>query len=273
MLLSADDAELFFRLYRSLMWFVNDRLRIVPDIGSPDEFSALPPKIRLEVRKIFLNEAHLIESFVNENPANLSEEETDIVLSWKHQVSGRFYAFRQLKKHMIFLPADGSLVAYGVVALTEPFESLIGPHLPVMAETVLMPFKDRIVYDGLLSTYNLSFGGGIKRSLNDSYREAKERLGIVTSLPIESVPIPASARKKSPKRKTKTTAGSGSRDVKPILEAIVRLTNEFCHEHLNDEYAELCRKLAEKLSRKRPSPLLSGKPATWAAALYGPLAG
>lgn len=144
MLLSADDAELFFRLYRSLMWFVNDRLRIVPDIGSPDEFSALPPKRRLEVRKVFLNEAHLIESFVNENPANLSEEETDIVFSWKHQVSGRFYAFRQLKKHMIFLPADGSLVAYGVVALTEPFESLIGPHLPVMAETVLMPFKDEL---------------------------------------------------------------------------------------------------------------------------------
>lgn len=55
--------------------------------------------------------------------------------------------------------------------------------------------------------------------------------------------------------------------MKPILEAIVRLTNEFCHDHLNDEYAELCRKLAEKLSRKCPSPLLSGKPPTWASGI------
>lgn len=267
MLLSADDAELFFRLHRSLMWFVNDCLRIVPDIGSPDEFSALPPKTRLEVRNALLDKADLIQSFVDENPANLSDEEADIVASWKHQVSGRFYAFRQLKKYMIFLPTDGSLVAYGVVALTEPFESLIGPYLPVMTETVLMPFKDRIVYDGLLSTYNMSFGGGIKRSLNDSYREAKERLGIVTSLPIESVPIPAMASKKSPKRKTKKMAVSGSKDVKSILEAIVCMTDEFCHEHLNDEYAELCRKLAEKLSRKRPSPLLRGKPTTWASGI------
>jgi hypothetical protein len=267
MLLSADDAELFFRLHRSLMWFVNDCLRIVPDIGSPDEFSALPPKTRLEVRNALLDKADLIQSFVDENPANLSDEEADIVASWKHQVSGRFYAFRQLKKYMIFLPTDGSLVAYGVVALTEPFESLIGPYLPVMTETVLMPFKDRIVYDGLLSTYNMSFGGGIKRSLNDSYREAKERLGIVTSLPIESVPIPATTRKKSPKRKTKETAGSGSKGLKPILESIVCMTDEFCHEHLNDEYAELCRRLAEKLSRKRPSPLLSGKPTTWASGI------
>ncbi len=267
MLLSADDAELFFRLHRSLMWFVNDCLRIIPEIGSPDEFSRLHPETRYEVRNAFLKKADLIESFVDENPANLSDEETDIVLSWKHQISGRFYAFRQLKKHMIFLPTDGPPLAYGVVALTEPFELLIGPYLPVMTETVLMPFKGRIVYDGLLSTYSVSFGGGIKRSLNDSYREAKERLGIVTSLPIGSALIPATPRKKLPKRKTKKAAGSGSKGLKPILESIVCMTDEFCHEHLNNEYAELCRRLAEKLSRKRPSPLLRGKPTTWASGI------
>lgn len=59
------------------------------------------------------------------------------------------------------------------------------------SETVLLPFKDRIVYDGLLSGYNISFGGGIKRMLNDSYRRAKERQGIVTSLPIEAIPTTA----------------------------------------------------------------------------------
>lgn len=267
MLLSEEDAELFFRLHRSLMWFVNDRLQIVPDIGSPDEFSRLPPETRHEVRNAFLNEADLIESFVDENPANLSDEETDIVLSWQHQVSGRFYAFRQLKKHMIFLATDDPPVAYGVVALTEPFEFLVGPYLPVMTETVLMPFKGRIVHDGLLSTYNISFGGGIKRSLNDSYREAKERLGIVTSLPIGLVPIPATPRKKLPKRKTKKAAGSAVKDVKSILEAIIGMTDEFCHEHLNDEYAQMCRKLTEKLARKRPSPLLSGKLTTWASGI------
>ena len=41
---------------------------------------------------------------------------------------------------------------------------------------------------------------------------------------------------------------------------IIGLIDQFCREHLNDEYAVLCRKLAEKLARKRPSPLLHGKP-------------
>jgi hypothetical protein len=45
------------------------------------------------------------------------------------------------------------------------------------------------------------------------------------------------------------------------------LVEAFCREHLNDEYAELCRKLAEKLARKRPSPLVSGKPTSWACGI------
>ena len=38
-------------------------------------------------------------------------------------------------------------------------------------------------------------------------------------------------------------------------------------EHLNDEYAELSRKMAAKLARKRPSPLTKGKPASWACGI------
>ena len=48
------------------------------------------------------------------------------------------------------------------------------------------------------------------------------------------------------------------------VEEIAGLVDAFCREHLNDEYADLCRKLTEKLARKRPSPLVSGKPNTWA---------
>ncbi len=70
MLLSPEDAELFFKLHRALMFFVNQRLGVVPDIASPDEFSHLPPQARVDVRNAFLEEVDLIESFVDENPAN-----------------------------------------------------------------------------------------------------------------------------------------------------------------------------------------------------------
>lgn len=48
---------------------------------------------------------------------------------------------------------------------------------------------------------------------------------------------------------------------------ITGLVDAFCKQHLNAEYADLRRKLTEKLARKRPSPLVSGKPRTWACGI------
>src|SRR5436309_11516094 len=66
-------------------------------------------------------------------------------------------------------------------------------------------------------------------------------------------------------RRKATSKGSG--EVAPVLELIVAMTDQFCRERLNEEYAVLCRGLAEKLARKRPSPLLGGKPETWACGI------
>ena len=54
---------------------------------------------------------------------------------------------------------------------------------------------------------------------------------------------------------------------RPAYDSIVALTDAFCREHLNGEYELLCRKLAGALARKRPSPLLGGKPTTWACGI------
>jgi hypothetical protein len=129
-------------------------------------------------------------------------------------------------------------------------------------QTVLLLFKDKIVYDGMLIRYNISFGAGIRRSLNDSFKEAKARYGIVTSLPLSEKAPPAKVPKAKPIPKPP------SREEKEeVLHGIVALIDQFCREHLNEEHAVLCRKLAEKLARKRPSPLLHGSPDAWASGI------
>jgi hypothetical protein len=50
------------------------------------------------------------------------------------------------------------------------------------------------------------------------------------------------------------------------VEQIFRLTDPFCGEYLDAEYAELVRTLIAKLARKRPSPLARGDLRIWAAA-------
>jgi hypothetical protein len=48
---------------------------------------------------------------------------------------------------------------------------------------------------------------------------------------------------------------------------IVALTDAFCQQHLNEEYRALCRLMAAKLCRKRPPPVATGKPNTWACGI------
>ena len=56
-------------------------------------------------------------------------------------------------------------------------------------------------------------------------------------------------------------------EMRAIYGAIVALTDRVCKEHLNTEYAALCRQLAAALARKRPSPLSHGKVEIWACAV------
>ncbi len=49
--------------------------------------------------------------------------------------------------------------------------------------------------------------------------------------------------------------------------ALTGVTDRFCTEHLNDEYADLARSAVAALCRKRPSPLAGGNPQTWACAI------
>jgi hypothetical protein len=193
MLLDPKDARVFFTLHRSLMFFVNEKLKVIPDRpADPDKYSSLSPGTRLKVHDAFLKHTDLIQSFVDENPAGFSRDQLDIVLSWRHLVHGRFFVFRELKKYTVFLSQDRPSVAYGVLALLQPFEELIGPYLPIMVQTILLPFKNQIVYDSLMSSFNITFGGGIRRGLNEDFKEAKAQRGIVTSLPMSDKPTSAS---------------------------------------------------------------------------------
>lgn len=57
--------------------------------------------------------------------------------------------------------------------------------------------------------------------------------------------------------------------MREMYEQIVMLTDAFSAEHLTEEYAQLIRYATAALCRKRPSPLLKGKPKpkTWACGI------
>ena len=76
------------------------------------------------------------------------------------------------------------------------------------------------------------------------------------------MPLPPETPKRRPAPKATSKQEKGQSQ-----SVVIGLIDQFCKEHLNEEYAVLCRKLAEKLGRKRPSPLLHGSPNAWASGI------
>lgn len=184
MQLSAEAFQQFARIQSALNNFIYAQLQQAAGRPAVTQFRELPLDKQLEVRAAFVANPEYVERFVAENPGNLSSEDLQVAFSWRKPLAGDFYLLRHLKKRSIFLSATAVPVAYGVVGLTMPIEDIIhSSHLPLLVTTVLLPFHDQIVYDGLLGSKNVHFGPGIRKSLNADYVAAKERYGIVKALP------------------------------------------------------------------------------------------
>jgi hypothetical protein len=179
MKLSTSDTKLFYDLLWALQYFASQRLAIIENVASIEDYLQCSQAEKLKVRDALFNQPELITDFVTENPFNLTSEQLEIVHEWQHFVKDDFYIERYLKTHAIFIGKQ----VYGVLGLSDSIADIIPKHrLPCLVKTILLPFKNCIVYDGLFESHNIYFGSGIKRSLKERYMKAKQQDSIIVSL-------------------------------------------------------------------------------------------
>lgn len=176
------EVQCFYRVLRALLAYTNEQRHVLPNLNSRAVLSgAFSASEGRKLGDALWADNSLLESFIAQNPAHLSPQELDIATGWQHRVAGDFVVVRHLKAYTVFL-ASREPRAYGVVGLLTPLSELLRWPLPALVRGVLLPFGDRITYDGVLTTHSILFGPGVRRGLNSSYRRAKERWGIITSL-------------------------------------------------------------------------------------------
>jgi hypothetical protein len=180
--LSAEETQRFYRIWLPLLSYVNTHRQVIPELGAISEQRPISSEEAIQIRQVLWESDLLRETFIAENPANLTDADLAIVGSWSHRIAGKFYVMRYLKKYAVFLTEKDPPRAYGVLGLASPLEEIILWPLPVYLDAVLLPFEDKIIYDSLLYPYAITFGKGIRSSLNSAYRKAQERGGIITTL-------------------------------------------------------------------------------------------
>lgn len=185
MQLPEPEGRIYYALHFGLLRYADRQLGIIGLPATDAELLSTPPQERVKVRDALFAHPELFEQYLATLDQPPCPDAADLVRGWRdHRVGGTFFVVRHLKKYSVFVSTTRQPRAYGVLALAIPLEVMV-PYPPVMVEAVLLPFRGRIIYDGYLSSpgIQLHFGAGAQRSIEDSYREAKARFGIITSLP------------------------------------------------------------------------------------------
>lgn len=184
-MLPPEELSLFLKLHQHLLFYVAKQTGVNPSIKTVSDLVELSIDEKVKMRDALYKKMELLDRFIQSNPFNFTGEEMDIVKCWKHYVKGAFLLIKCTNEGAIFLEEKDrkDAKAYLVKAITTPFEQMIPFHPPVKLDAVLLPFKDRIVYDGLLKTYRVYIGGGLSRSLRAACDDAILKYGLVTSLP------------------------------------------------------------------------------------------
>jgi hypothetical protein len=126
---------------------------------------------------------HWIDEFLSDSDSvALPDEERRIVTDWRnHFVYDKFIVVKQLPKYAVFMDEKETHL-FGVYGLTDSIEYSIPGNLPFVLETILIPFKDKIIYDSLFRYFPIKFGPGARSSFNKGYKEIKQEKGIIERL-------------------------------------------------------------------------------------------
>jgi len=179
MKLSGDELQLFGKLYSGLMQFgLGEKADTVREQRDQEALIA--------ARDSMFDNPRRITTFVKKNPLQFCPEELEIVSSWKQARLGLFYIARNLKDYTLFVEStekyEPSGDIFGVVALDKPFTKIVQTPLPVLVRTVLLPFQGKIIFDGVMSFYQVDLGDDVRQMLDGICEYKMRRSGIIPSL-------------------------------------------------------------------------------------------
>lgn len=185
MKLALKDAEYAINLFKRFMINANYKLKVLNKLDKPDDFLKFTLEQQMDLRKkIYKNMDFYLEFFLVNG--KLNKEESEIVESWKNYIMARFIVYKHLSDYTVFINTNDNKV-YGVVGLLQDWRELVPDFaLPTMINTMIFPFKDKIIYDGIFSSFSIQFGSGIRKGFEQTYQKAKGSNEIITFLPFES---------------------------------------------------------------------------------------
>lgn len=169
--LSANEVNEFFGTWLPLLGYVNKKAKLYQE--PPDDLTVeqeMVPQIVGRIAETLWADMSLIDGYLAEK-SGLSEEEKDLLRSWKRARTDNFIYERQLREGAVFI--NQAREVYIVKGTSLPFNVMFwGKPLPLALTATLLPFRDMVITDGIIRLMNISYGKNMKQEFRDIYNDA-----------------------------------------------------------------------------------------------------
>ena len=182
--LSHDECKLFYESWYKLLDFINRKHKKLTGKNAPVCPAYYGDPELVKIREKLWAKPRVINEFLNSTD-RLSDEEISLLKSWeKNHIKGEFFLMKYEPDYAVFMRLEkGSAPRlYAVKGMAKPIAEVLQQQLPVMLQTVLLPFKDKIVYDCYIASHNISFGSGILVELEEEFAILMGEYGLITKM-------------------------------------------------------------------------------------------
>lgn len=180
--LSADECKLFYEIWYGLMGYVNEWKNVVRAKIKPEYPNPVSDVIVHKVREVLWENPELIDEYIRET--ELPQEKIEILKLWRtNHKKGMFFILEYQPEYAVIIGTNeqGEDRLYGVKGISNAIANTLHRELPAQIETVLLPFKGKIIYDSFISTMQVKYAEGARETFRKMYDKAIKH-GIIDSL-------------------------------------------------------------------------------------------
>ncbi|MEI7883802.1 MAG: hypothetical protein WCI30_00455 [Clostridia bacterium] len=164
------------------MGFVNDWKGVIKAKIKPEYPNAVSDMLIHKVREVLWDNQEMIDEYISDT--ELPQERIDILKSWRTNHIKRMIILLEYQTEYavaITHNAQGEDRLYGIKGISSSIANALRRDLPAQIETVLLPFKGKIIYDSFMSSMSISYGEGVRAAFREMHDKAI-KYGIITSL-------------------------------------------------------------------------------------------
>ncbi len=180
MTLSDLEYKTFLKIHIDFLFFIGQKSKIIDDSMNFKKFVDEGFSVKLKCRDFFLDNKQLLDDYLTTNFDKLNTEQISILTGFKRTITSDFVIFKCLTNNAIFIDTKDNKF-YAVKALGDSFNHFFD-RFPVLVQTSLLPFKDKIVYDGFLRPTGIHFGSNMVSTMKEDYKRAKINNQILTTI-------------------------------------------------------------------------------------------